>query len=185
MGDATLRGDGAGRRRAALRGAGAARPGQNADVRSDVFTMGVLAYEMATATLPFDGRVDARAARRDAARAAGRSARSRSRRCPRTRRSDPGGALALADDARRADRARCSRAAVLSAVRSDPSASRQQEGEDVGVLFDHLGDRLSCAVAGLRLRRESGSGRRPRRPAAARRTSSPCRARRGRRCRPS
>ena len=29
--------------------------GQNADVRSDVFTMGVLAYEMATATLPFDG----------------------------------------------------------------------------------------------------------------------------------
>ena len=29
--------------------------GQNADVRSDVFTMGVLAYEMATATLPYDG----------------------------------------------------------------------------------------------------------------------------------
>jgi len=29
--------------------------GQNADVRSDVFTMGVLAYEMATATLPFVG----------------------------------------------------------------------------------------------------------------------------------
>jgi serine/threonine protein kinase len=29
--------------------------GENADVRSDVFTMGVLAYEMATATLPFDG----------------------------------------------------------------------------------------------------------------------------------
>jgi serine/threonine protein kinase len=29
--------------------------GDNADVRSDVFTMGVLAYEMATATLPFDG----------------------------------------------------------------------------------------------------------------------------------
>ena len=29
--------------------------GQNADVRSDVFTMGVLAYEMATAALPFDG----------------------------------------------------------------------------------------------------------------------------------
>jgi serine/threonine-protein kinase len=29
--------------------------GQNADVRSDVFTMGVLAYEMATATLPFTG----------------------------------------------------------------------------------------------------------------------------------
>jgi serine/threonine protein kinase len=29
--------------------------GRSADVRSDVFTMGVLAYEMATATLPFDG----------------------------------------------------------------------------------------------------------------------------------
>jgi serine/threonine protein kinase len=29
--------------------------GQNADVRSDVFTMGVLAYEMSTATLPFEG----------------------------------------------------------------------------------------------------------------------------------
>jgi serine/threonine protein kinase len=29
--------------------------GQNADVRSDVFTMGVLAYELATATLPFNG----------------------------------------------------------------------------------------------------------------------------------
>jgi serine/threonine protein kinase len=29
--------------------------GKNADVRSDVFTMGVLAYEMATATLPYDG----------------------------------------------------------------------------------------------------------------------------------
>src|SRR6185295_9611828 len=29
--------------------------GQNADVRSDVFTMGVVAYEMATATLPYDG----------------------------------------------------------------------------------------------------------------------------------
>jgi len=29
--------------------------GQNADVRSDVFTMGVLAYEMATGALPYDG----------------------------------------------------------------------------------------------------------------------------------
>jgi serine/threonine protein kinase len=29
--------------------------GQNADVRSDVFTMGVLAYEMATAMVPYDG----------------------------------------------------------------------------------------------------------------------------------
>ncbi len=29
--------------------------GQNADVRSDVFTMGVLGYEMATAKLPYDG----------------------------------------------------------------------------------------------------------------------------------
>jgi serine/threonine-protein kinase len=29
--------------------------GQNADVRSDVFTMGVLAYEMSTGTLPFEG----------------------------------------------------------------------------------------------------------------------------------
>lgn len=29
--------------------------GQNADKRSDVFTMGVLAYEMATATVPFSG----------------------------------------------------------------------------------------------------------------------------------
>ncbi|HEY7497921.1 MAG TPA: serine/threonine-protein kinase [Vicinamibacterales bacterium] len=29
--------------------------GKSADVRSDVFTMGVLAYEMATATLPYDG----------------------------------------------------------------------------------------------------------------------------------
>lgn len=29
--------------------------GQHADVRSDVFTIGVLAYEMATATLPYDG----------------------------------------------------------------------------------------------------------------------------------
>jgi len=29
--------------------------GEHADVRSDVFTMGVLAYELATATLPFDG----------------------------------------------------------------------------------------------------------------------------------
>ena len=29
--------------------------GRNADVRSDVFTMGVLAYEMATATRPYDG----------------------------------------------------------------------------------------------------------------------------------
>ena len=29
--------------------------GRSADVRSDIFTMGVLAYEMATATLPYDG----------------------------------------------------------------------------------------------------------------------------------
>ena len=29
--------------------------GQNADVRSDVFTMGVVAYEMASATLPYNG----------------------------------------------------------------------------------------------------------------------------------
>jgi serine/threonine protein kinase len=29
--------------------------GQNADVRSDLFTIGVLAYEMATASLPYDG----------------------------------------------------------------------------------------------------------------------------------
>ncbi len=29
--------------------------GQHADVRSDVFTIGVLAYEMATSTLPYDG----------------------------------------------------------------------------------------------------------------------------------
>ena len=29
--------------------------GQNADVRSDVFTMGVVSYEMATAALPYDG----------------------------------------------------------------------------------------------------------------------------------
>jgi serine/threonine-protein kinase len=29
--------------------------GQTADVRSDVFTMGVLAYEMATAALPYEG----------------------------------------------------------------------------------------------------------------------------------
>jgi serine/threonine-protein kinase len=29
--------------------------GQHADVRSDVFSMGVLAYEMATATLPYEG----------------------------------------------------------------------------------------------------------------------------------
>ena len=29
--------------------------GQHADVRSDVFTIGVIAYEMATATLPYDG----------------------------------------------------------------------------------------------------------------------------------
>jgi serine/threonine protein kinase len=29
--------------------------GRNADIRSDVFTMGVLAYEMATAVLPYDG----------------------------------------------------------------------------------------------------------------------------------
>jgi serine/threonine protein kinase len=30
--------------------------GRNADVRSDIFTMGVLAYEMATASLPYDGK---------------------------------------------------------------------------------------------------------------------------------
>jgi serine/threonine-protein kinase len=29
--------------------------GQSADVRSDIFTMGVLAYEMATARRPYDG----------------------------------------------------------------------------------------------------------------------------------
>ena len=29
--------------------------GRTADVRSDVFTLGVLAYEMATGVLPFDG----------------------------------------------------------------------------------------------------------------------------------
>jgi serine/threonine-protein kinase len=29
--------------------------GQHADVRSDIFTIGVLSYEMATATLPYDG----------------------------------------------------------------------------------------------------------------------------------
>ena len=29
--------------------------GQHADIRSDIFTIGVLAYEMATATLPYDG----------------------------------------------------------------------------------------------------------------------------------
>ena len=29
--------------------------GRSADVRSDIFTMGVIAYEMATATLPYDG----------------------------------------------------------------------------------------------------------------------------------
>jgi serine/threonine protein kinase len=29
--------------------------GENADVRSDIFTMGVVAYEMATATVPYDG----------------------------------------------------------------------------------------------------------------------------------
>jgi serine/threonine protein kinase len=29
--------------------------GRNADVRSDIFTMGVVAYEMATASLPYDG----------------------------------------------------------------------------------------------------------------------------------
>jgi serine/threonine protein kinase len=29
--------------------------GRSADVRSDLFTMGVLAYEMATSTVPYDG----------------------------------------------------------------------------------------------------------------------------------
>ncbi len=44
--------------------------GRNADVRSDVFTMGVLAYEMATATLPVRRRVDAGPPRQHAARRA-------------------------------------------------------------------------------------------------------------------
>ena len=49
--------------------------GRNADVRSDVFTMGVVAYEMATATLPYDGGVDAGAARQHVARRARESVR--------------------------------------------------------------------------------------------------------------
>ena len=55
--------------------------GQNADVRSDVFTMGVLAYEMATATLPFVG---ASMPALLGAMLRGRPAdpRTRSRRCP-------------------------------------------------------------------------------------------------------
>ena len=56
--------------------------GQNADVRSDVFTMGVLAYEMATGDAAVRRRVDARAARRDVEGAAPRIHATRSRRCP-------------------------------------------------------------------------------------------------------
>ena len=48
--------------------------GRNADVRSDVFTMGVLAYEMATGDASLRRRVDARPSGQHAARRAGRSA---------------------------------------------------------------------------------------------------------------
>ena len=59
--------------------------GRNADVRSDVFTMGVLAYEMATATLPYDGGVDAGAPRQHAARVSPPNPARCSRRCRRRR----------------------------------------------------------------------------------------------------
>jgi hypothetical protein len=84
--------DEAGRRRAALCGAGALT-GQNADVRSDVFTMGVLAYEMATATLPFVG-ASMPALLGAMLRGGRRIPRARSRRCRSRGRRDPEGALA-------------------------------------------------------------------------------------------
>jgi len=54
MGDATLRGGGVADAELHYV-APELLTGQNADVRSDVFTMGVLAYEMATGVLPYTG----------------------------------------------------------------------------------------------------------------------------------
>jgi serine/threonine protein kinase len=54
MGDATLRGGGVADGELHYV-APELLTGENADARSDVFTMGVLAYEMATATLPYTG----------------------------------------------------------------------------------------------------------------------------------
>ena len=60
--------------------------GRSADVRSDVFTMGVLLYEMATGALPFDGGSMPELLGHDAAGRAGRPAHAAADAAPRQRR---------------------------------------------------------------------------------------------------
>ena len=88
--------------------------GENADVRSDVFTMGVLAYEMATATLPFA----APRCRRCSARCCAAARRIRARASRRFRMAPPKAILASLSAVRRTSgrrRARLSSARLIAA----------------------------------------------------------------------